>query len=331
MLPVFDTGSKTGQQGGMTADSPELARSRRLCGGRIAGRAEPAFEFSAPHDCVIPILIAVPHAGRAYPPSVLEQMRDPAGSTLRLEDRWVDLVANEVAARTGAGLLIANAPRAILDLNRALDDVDWGMIADGQPASRHHSQANRRARSGLGLIPRRLSGHGEIWRSPISRAELVERIEGIHRPYHAALAQELEAIRDRWGAAVLIDMHSMPPLRPRDSHAEEAQFVIGDRFGASCDAGLAELALAYFARHDRPASHNRPYSGGFALERHATTQRGIHAMQIEVCRSTYLDARLEQPSARLAQLAQLLAGLVRELGREAARLGASDYLAQAAE
>lgn len=300
-------------------------------GGRIVGRAEPAFEFSAPNDCVIPLLIAVPHAGRAYPSRVLEQMRDPAGSTLRLEDRWVDLVANEVAARTGAGLLIANAPRAMLDLNRALDDVDWGMIADGEPDSRYHSQANRRARSGLGLIPRRLSGLGEIWKSSISRAELAERIEGIHRPYHAALAQELEAIRDRWGAAVLIDMHSMPPLRHRDSHTEEAQFVIGDRFGASCEPGLAELALSYFARHDRPASHNRPYSGGFALDRHAATRRGIHAMQIEICRSTYLDMRLEQPSARLSQLAQLLAGLVREMGREAARLGAGDYLAQAAE
>lgn len=315
----------------MTADSPGLARSRRVCGGRIAGREEPAFEFSAPQECVIPVLIAVPHAGRAYPPLVIEQMRDPAGSTLRLEDRWVDLVAAEVAARTGAGLLVANAPRAMLDLNRALDDVDWGMIADGRPDSRFHSQANRRARSGLGLIPRRLSGVGEIWKSSISRAELVERIEGIHRPYHAALAQELEAIRDRWGAAVLIDMHSMPPLRPHDSHAKEAQFVIGDRFGASCEPGLAELALSYFARHDRPASHNRPYSGGFALDRHAATRRGIHAMQIEICRSTYLDMRLEQPSARLTQLAQLLAALVREMGRETARLGAGDYLAQAAE
>lgn len=315
----------------MTADSPGDRGIRRLHGGRIAGREEPAFEFSAPYDNIIPVLIAVPHAGRAYPPRVLEQMRDPAGSTLRLEDRWVDLVATEVASSTGAGLLVANAPRAMLDLNRALDDVDWGMIAGGQPGSGYHSQANRRARSGLGLIPRRLSGHGEIWRSSISRAELAERIEGIHRPYHAALAQQLEAIRDRWGAAVLIDMHSMPPLRRRDSHAPEAQFVVGDRFGASCEPGLAELALSYFARHDRPASHNRPYSGGFALDHHAARRRGIHAMQIEICRSTYLDMRMEQPSARLTQLAVLLAGLVRLMGLEAARLGAGDYLTQAAE
>src|SRR3546814_18097426 len=86
----------------MTPESPDDRGIRRLDGGRIVGRAEPAFEFSAPNDCVIPLPIAVPHAGRAYPSRVLEQMRDPAGSTLRLEDRWVDLVANEVAARTGA-------------------------------------------------------------------------------------------------------------------------------------------------------------------------------------------------------------------------------------
>src|SRR3990167_4074700 len=315
----------------MIADSPELARSRRVSGGHIAGREEPAFEFSAPTNCVIPVLIAVPHAGRAYPAGLLEQMRDPAFSTFRLEDRLVDLVAAEVAQMTGAGLLIANAPRAMLDLNRALDDVDWGMIADGEPLTARHSQANRRARSGLGLIPRRLSGLGEIWKSPIGRSELDDRIEAIHRPYHALLAQELEAIRDRWGAALLLDLHSMQPLRHRHGHAGEAQFVIGDRFGASCDTGLVDRAMSYFARHSRPASHNRPYSGGFVLDHHAGPRRGIHAMQIEVCRSTYLDARLEQPSARLPQVARLLAALVREMGLATAGLGAGDYLPQAVE
>lgn len=315
----------------MIADSPELARNRCVCGGHIAGREEPAFEFSAPETCALPVIIAVPHAGRAYPPALLERMRDPAGSTFRLEDRLVDLVAAEVAQMTGAGLLIANAPRAMLDLNRALDDVDWAMISDGLPLTARHSQANRRARSGLGLIPRRLSGLGEIWKSPVSQSDLDDRIEAIHRPYHAMLAQELEGIRDRWGAALLLDVHSMPPLARRHGHAEETQFVIGDRFGASCDICLVDRAMSYFARHSRPASHNRPYSGGFVLDHHASPRRGIHAMQIEVCRSTYLDGRLVQPSARLPQVARLLAALVRELGMATAGLAAGDYLAQAAE
>src|SRR3546814_13833061 len=80
----------------------------------------------------------------------------------------------------------------MLDLNRALDDVDWGMISDGLPLTARDSQANRRARSGLGLIPRRLSGLGEVWKSPVSQSDLDDRIDAIPRLYHATLAQEPE-------------------------------------------------------------------------------------------------------------------------------------------
>ena len=97
-------------------------------------------------------------------------MRQPDYAAVRLEDRHVDLLARQIAAQTGAGLLIAHAPRAMLDLNRAQDDVDWEMIRGGAPLMPRHSHANRRARSGLGLVPRRLPGFGEIWKAGLSKS-----------------------------------------------------------------------------------------------------------------------------------------------------------------
>ena len=91
----------------------------------------PAFAISGPLPSAIPVLIAVPHAGRAYPGSLLERMRNPGFAALRLEDRYVDLLAREVAKATGAMLLVANAPRAMIDLNRAADDIDWEMFGRG--------------------------------------------------------------------------------------------------------------------------------------------------------------------------------------------------------
>lgn len=315
----------------MTAILADARATRHVCAGQIAGSDKPACEFFALGRHAVPVLIAVPHAGRAYPQALLSNLKEPAIAMLRLEDRLVDLVAREAAQLSGAGLLVANAPRAMLDLNRAPDDVDWGMISDAKPPPARHSQANRRARSGLGLIPRRLADLGEIWKSPLSQAELDERIEHIHGPYHTLLSHELERIRDQWGAALLLDFHSMPPLGQRHHDLDHAQFVIGDRHGASCDLALSQLALRYLEGHGRAASHNRPYSGGFALERHAAPRRGIDAMQIEICRTTYLDSRLAEPSARLPQVARLLAGLVSELGQETARRAQRRYPAQAAE
>ena len=278
----------------------------------------------------LPVLIAVPHAGREYPPALLENMRDPEWSQLRLEDRLVDLVAREIAKDTGAGLLIAHAPRAMIDLNRATDDIDWSMVTGGDRARPVRPLANRRARSGLGLVPRRLPGLGEIWKAPLERGELERRVANVHRPYHVILGRSLERIRDMWGAALLIDLHSMPPLKTRGEE-RPAEFVIGDRFGASCDHGLVANALNHLGGAGRRVAHNRPYSGGDVLDAHATPRRSIHAIQLEICRSTYLDARLDQPGPRLASVARLLAGLVRELGQEVAARGDPSSLGLAAQ
>lgn len=285
-------------------------------GGSIPGSTDSAFFLQGIEKPEIPVLIAAPHGGRNYPESLQERMRDPAYSMLRLEDRLIDMLAMEIARETGAPLIIAQAPRAMIDLNRADDDMDWSMVADVDPGKTGHSRANRRARSGLGLIPRRLTGLGEIWRERHTKAEVAERIEAIHEPYHRAVSEALSAIRRRWGAALLLDLHSMPPLKKRHPDDQPAEFVIGDRFGASSDGMLSAAALRYFARHERRAAHNRPYAGGYVLDRHGKPSLGIHAIQLEVCRSLYLDPRHEAANLRLPQIARMLSGLVRELATE---------------
>lgn len=313
-----------------------LGEMRTTNGGAVLGELHgPAFTHIAPRAMPLPVLIAVPHAGRVYPAENLAQMRDAELCQLRLEDRYVDLLGVEIAKATGTGLMVAHAPRAMLDLNRAHDDVDWDMIeGPGRRLSKPElvlTGSNRRARSGLGLVPRRLPGFGEIWRERLKRDELDSRIDRIHRPYHSFLERELKRIRDEWGAALLIDLHSMPPLRKQAGQDRAAQIVLGDRFGASCQNGLIVRAVRYLEESGCSVALNRPYSGGYVLDRHARPARGLHALQVEICRSTYLDESLNEPSEALKPLAKMLAGLVRELGAKTAQLAAAGQTAQAAE
>jgi N-formylglutamate amidohydrolase len=312
------------------ADEGTAARdSRKARGGIIPGTpAHPAFTLTLREPPPVPILIAVPHAGRTYPAALAALMRNEAAASLRLEDRLVDLVAETVARETGAALLIAHAPRAMIDLNRAPDDVDWDMVAGGAPEPRARLAAGRRARSGLGLVPRRLPGLGELWKRRMTAEELTARVAQVHVPYHAALAASVETLRDRWGAALLIDLHSMPPLGPKRGAEAAPDFVIGDRFGASCDGALSAAAFDHLAQAGSRVAHNRPYAGGYVLDRHAAPARGLHAIQIEICRSAYLDARLQEPGAGLSAVARLMTGLVRRLAEE---LAAGRSLPQAAE
>ena len=300
---------------------------RQHCGMNENGRYSPdspsgeSFTIIRAGYSGVPVLLAAPHGGRAYPEAVLAAMRDPDYASLKLEDRHADTLAIEVARQSLASLIFATTPRAVIDLNRSSDDIDWTMVSGEKKLPARHSLANRRSRSGLGLVPRRLSGLGEIWKSALPATELKRRIEVIHRPYHRAIADALAELRDRWGAVLLIDIHSMPPLASRHTGERSAEFVIGDRFGASCEPMLSARALSYFEGQDRVVAHNRPYSGGFVLDAHGAPARGIHAMQIEVCRSSYLDAQLTEPSARLPAVARLLAGLVRDMADAVMQLG----------
>jgi len=319
----------------MVETGPTVVESQRRGakgrGGRIPGApaGQAAFTLTMRDPAPVPVLIAVPHAGRAYPAEFTDTMRNQAAACLRLEDRFADLVAEAVARETGAALLVAHAPRALIDLNRAPDDVDWDMVAGGAGERRTRHAAGRRARSGLGLVPRRLPGLGEIWKQRITQADLDARIDGIHAPYHAALAGELSLLKARWGAALLVDLHSMPPLGPKRGTHASADFVVGDRFGSSCDGALCAAAFGHFAAAGRRAAHNRPYAGGYGLDRHAAPARGFHGLQIEICRAAYLDERLCEPGAGFDSVAELLTGLVRRLASEFPGLGGA--LRQAAE
>lgn len=292
-------------------------------GGAIPGTPQqPAWTFAGPQPSALPVLISVPHAGRTYPRALVEKMRNPGFSTLRLEDRHADTLAEAVAARTGAGLLLAHAPRAMIDLNRAPDDVDWEMFGL-TPPERDRPASGHRARSGLGLVPRRLPGFGELWKRRQAGEDLDQRIAEVHAPWHARLAQELAALHERWGVALLLDLHSMPPLATGGGR-KGAQMVVGDRFGASCHGALVAGAFAWSASAGWLAAHNRPYAGGFTLQHHGAPACGIHAIQIEIDRSCYLDSRLDEPGAGLGATADFLAGLVRTLAAEAVRLGGSE-------
>jgi N-formylglutamate amidohydrolase len=305
----------------MNTEDSGLRDSLMHEGGEIPGApGMPAFRLDSPEPSAIPVLIAVPHAGRAYPGSLIERMRNPGFAALRLEDRYVDRLAQGIAKATGAALLVAQAPRAMIDLNRAVDDVDWDMFGRGAPADVGSYTPGRRARSGLGLIPRRLPGIGELWKRRHEESELSTRIAGIHEPYHECLATTLAGLRDRWGAALLLDLHSMPPLALRGGQAPP-EFVVGDRFGAACNGALIGSTFTYFAELRRGAAHNRPYAGGYVLERHAHPHSGLHAMQLEIDRSSYLDSRMSEPGKGFAAMIHLLSGLVRRLAGEVAELG----------
>lgn len=272
-----------------------------------AGPAPPFIRIG-PERPVSPVILSVPHAGRDYSPHLLKAARLGQSALETLEDRLVDRLVWRATAN-GATAFVARAPRAEIDLNRDAREIDPAMVAP--PLASGGVLQSARTRGGLGLIPARIAGHGPIWRERIPRAELNRRVERIHAPYHDAITAALDHARARFGEAVLLDCHSMPPRhRGAGDGGRHAAIVFGDRHGTTIAPDLLDAALAAARALGYRAACNAPYAGGYIVARHGRPREGVHAVQIEIDRSAYLDEDLRTPGPGFESAARLIAAIV---------------------
>jgi N-formylglutamate amidohydrolase len=271
----------------------------------------PPFRRVGPSEPAGPVVLSVPHAGRGYSDALLRAARLPRATLETLEDPLVDrLVWRAVADGTVA--IVADAPRAEIDLNRDEREIDPALVEPRpRPAGLIDSP---RTRGGLGLVPSRIAGSGSLWRRRLPAEELERRIERIYRPYHAALAAALEEARRRFGIAILIDCHSMPP---RGEAADEPPIVLGDRHGTSMAPELVAAAGRAVRSAGYRAARNAPYAGGHITASHGRPAEGIHALQLEIDRSLYLGPDLKTPGPGFDRVAGLIAAVAAALAVEA--------------
>ena len=267
----------------------------------------PSFDIVGSVDPVSPVVLSVPHAGRDYPLALRAALRVPLDAVVTLEDRYADQLVR--AARGDETMLVARRARAWIDLNRAETERDPRIDDGARPMAVPFMSA--KVRAGLGLVPRRAAPAGDIWKHRLAAEDVAARIVADHRPYHAVLADTLRAARAKFGVAILLDIHSMPPLK------DGTGIVVGDRFGRSASSRFV-ARLEDVARHRGvPVALNTPYPGGHILDRHGAPRRALHAIQIEIDRSRYLDAELRQPGGGFGATAALLRAMIDAVAQEA--------------
>ncbi len=281
-------------------------------------RTADAYHLYGPDAPASPVILSIPHAGRDYTPALIAQARVRQAALRRLEDRGVDLIAHPLIA-AGYTVIIARAPRAMIDLNRHEREVDPAMV-QGLPRDQP-LQSSAKLRGGLGLIPRRLQGVGDLWSGLLPWSEVRARIDRYHRPYHAAIEALMARARDAHGHAILIDLHSMPPLPVPIGADREPQIVVGDRFGRSAAGSLSRLVADIAEGRGIATAQNHPYAGDHLIERHGHPAQGFHALQLEMDRRLYLDAAMELPGTGLWAMQRLVADIVTALARELPREG----------
>ncbi|HNR75700.1 MAG TPA: N-formylglutamate amidohydrolase [Parvularculaceae bacterium] len=281
---------------------------------RAEPAAQPAIEVAEPARLTTPLIFASPHSGRRYPPELLRMSRLDRQSLRQSEDSYVDLLF-DAAPAFGAPLLRALFPRAWIDVNRSRDELDPRMFADALPASA--DTRSNRVRAGLGVIPRIVADGQDIYDRKLKFFEARRRLASCYDPYHRALNELIAAARARFGCAIVIDCHSMPSAggAPFRDGEKPIDFVLGDRFGASCAPAAPALVEHVLSAQGYVVARNAPYAGGHVAAAYGRPGDGVHVLQIEINRSLYLDESRIARTDGFDRLRGNLQTLVSELAR----------------
>ncbi|SAI01114.1 N-formylglutamate amidohydrolase [Bordetella ansorpii] len=247
-----------------------------------------------------PLLISIPHLGRLIPEPQRAGMTELA---LRSGDTDWHLDRLYAFGRTmGASFLWARYSRYVVDLNRPPNDES---LYPGQAKT--------------GLCPTHTFDGQPLYqdgRDEIGVDERDARRQAYWQPYHDKLNEELARLRAAHGKVLLWEAHSIASVIPRLFDGKLPDLNIGTSSGASCASGI-ESAIRQALEQQGAYSWavNGRFKGGYITRHYGAPQDGIHAVQLEMCQSTYMDE--QPPYAWRDEAASQIEPVVRSLVRAA--------------
>lgn len=255
------------------------------------------YDLIQPHNG-LPLVFDSPHSGQYYPPD-FAYVCDFA-QLEKAEDRYVDSLFDG-APQVGASFLTAHFPRSYIDVNRCVTDIDATILDEPWPETLNPSV---RSQAGIGLVRRLVRPGMPVYDRPLSVNAIRHRIETYYVPYHAALQGLLDTAYEIHGQVWHVNCHSMPPQSAfagqtgmfRAYPARNPDFVLGDRDGTSCALDFTHALRDHLRHQGYSVAINDPYKGVELVSRYSDPAMGRHSIQIEVCKSLYLEEDLTTKS-----------------------------------
>ena len=234
--------------------------------------SSPTFSVHGPAEASVPLLVTVPHAGTDVPDGLAERWTPDAH--LLADTDWHLGQLYDFVPRLGARMMVARYSRYVVDLNRP---------ADGAPLYP--------GRNETGLLPTSTFADQPLYRPGLGpdEAERQARVERYWRPWHAAVRAELDALKARFGYAILFDAHSITGEVPRFFAGTLPDLMLGTADGRSCHPALAAAAGQALAESPYSWVVNGTFKGGFITRAFGQPHDYVHALQLEMSQRIYME------------------------------------------
>ncbi len=242
-----------------------------------------------------PLLISIPHMGTQIPAAIASRLT-PAANLLADTD-WHLAQLYDFADAMGATVLQANYSRYVIDLNRPPGDES---LYPGQATT--------------SLCPTETFPGEAVYQDgqAPTATEIATRLASYWRPYHDQLQTELNRLRALHGAVLLWDAHSIASHLPRLFEGKLPDFNFGTNEGRSCAVAVQEAiqhSASALAGERYTTVVNGRFKGGYITRHYGQPQEHIHAVQLEMCQSTYMNET--PPFAYRPDLAQHAAPVIK--------------------
>ena len=247
------------------------------------------------HRGTTPLLVSLPHAGTHIPEHV-QQALVPRALLVEDTDWFLDQLYDFVRDM-GASLLVPRHSRYVVDLNRPSDNAPM------YPGSNNTELCPTRSFTGDTLYREGMSP---------SAADVTQRVATYWQPYHDALRAELTRLTTTHGHAVLFDGHSIKSQLPWLFDGTLPDLNLGTARGAACAPSLRDALAAVLRSQERfSVAIDGRFTGGYITREYGRPAHGVHAVQLEMCWSTYMSET--PPYAWRAEQASQVQPLLRQL------------------
>lgn len=226
------------------------------------------YRLHTPRREPVPVIASLPHSGLYVPPQIDRLFTEGHRLWLRNTDWHLPQLYNFLP-ELGVTMLEATHSRYVVDLNRDASGELYGNFTRA-------------------VIAEATADGAPIYAEPPDLGELADRIGAYHTPYHTILREILADTVNRFGRALLLDLHSfMGPIHN--------DVCIGDRRGSSCSAVVSDAFHDALRAEGFDVVRNAPFAGGHIVSAHAKPP-AVEALQLELRYTIYLDCvKIDEP------------------------------------
>ena len=258
------------------------------------------FNIIEPTTSAIPIILSSPHSGTFFPDEIAETLKPEMWKNPDDTDWFIDQLY-AFAPALGITMITANYSRWVVDLNR--DPESKPLYSDGRVIT--------------GLAPTtNFNGQTLYLSVEPEKVEIERRVERYFRPYHQKLGELLDDTKSRFGKALLFDAHSIRKHVPGIRTEPFPELILGDNDGQSASQKIIQATINVLQNSPYHFSHNNPFKGGYITRSFGKPAENIHALQLEMAKTNYMDdsethfhpQRAEKMQLVLAELFKKLIG-----------------------